>query len=252
VDRINRQAVVLNNPRLAALWLVQPDKIDSLIGEKSFSEGGLLPRLLICHTNTLPRRITGQHNPIPSGVRTDYSAAINELLAYYHSVVEPVTIRPSEEANEILINYYNETVDKITDGTLKDVASFAARWAEQAWRVAVCLHAGQWLNQSHKIEMAGETAWKAMLLTDWFTRQQLELLRDLRAQSKLNRLSKLVSHLKDNNGCATVRDLSCRNGFSRDELIELAALYPKRVKIEDTRAEKSGGRPSKIVRLIEN
>ena len=252
VDRINRQTVVLKNPCLAALWLVQPDKIDSLISEKSFSEGGLLPRLLICHTNTLPRRITGQHNPIPSGVRTDYSAAINELLAYYHSVVEPVTIRPSEEANEILINYYNETVDKITDGTLKDVASFAARWAEQAWRVAVCLHAGQWLNQSHKIEMAGETAWKAMLLTDWFTRQQLELLSDLRMQPKLNRLSKLVSHLKDNNGCATVRDLSCRNGFSRDELVELAAFSPRRVKIEDTRAEKSGGRPSKIVRLNEN
>ena len=51
VDRVGRESVVLHEPCLSALWLTQPDKLDTILAERSLTDGGLIPRLLICHTN---------------------------------------------------------------------------------------------------------------------------------------------------------------------------------------------------------
>jgi hypothetical protein len=51
VHRMSRDPIFLNSPCLAALWLTQPDKLQSLLDERSLNEGGLIPRILACHTN---------------------------------------------------------------------------------------------------------------------------------------------------------------------------------------------------------
>jgi hypothetical protein len=52
----------LQSPCLTALWLTQPDKLQSLLDERSLNEGGLIPRILTCHTNCEPREI-GKNPP---------------------------------------------------------------------------------------------------------------------------------------------------------------------------------------------
>ena len=54
VDRKHSSPIVLEAPRMTSLLLVQPDKVDSLLNEKSFVEGGLIPRFLVAHTNAKP------------------------------------------------------------------------------------------------------------------------------------------------------------------------------------------------------
>jgi hypothetical protein len=59
---------------------------------------------------------------------------------------------------------------------LRDVTTFAARWNEQAWRIAVCLHAGLNGRQAHEGRLELATAQAAIELAEWFAGQQLEIL----------------------------------------------------------------------------
>src|SRR5206468_12666971 len=66
VDRQGREAITLQRPCLSALWLVQPDKIETLLAERSLTDGGMIPRLLMCHTRAQPRPIVEGGTGIPS------------------------------------------------------------------------------------------------------------------------------------------------------------------------------------------
>ena len=66
VDRQGREPVLLQRPCLTALWLVQPDKIETLLAERSLTDGGMIPRILICHTRAQPRPIVDGAEGIPA------------------------------------------------------------------------------------------------------------------------------------------------------------------------------------------
>jgi hypothetical protein len=51
VDRQSRESVLVESPCLAALWLTQPDKLESLLAERSLSDGDLF------HASSLATRI---------------------------------------------------------------------------------------------------------------------------------------------------------------------------------------------------
>ena len=57
IHRMSRDPISLEAPCLTALWLTQPDKVESLLHERSPNEGGLIPRILPCHTDCEPREI---------------------------------------------------------------------------------------------------------------------------------------------------------------------------------------------------
>ena len=91
-------------------------------------------------------------------------------------------VNPSKGAQNALRDYYNHVVKRMVDGDLKDVLPFAARWAEQAWRIAVCIHAGEHLEKAEDNDISPETAMSAIQLTEWFSHQQLAVLGSLRRQ----------------------------------------------------------------------
>lgn len=246
VNRIHRSSIVLNHPRVTALWLAQPDKIDSLLKEKSFIDGGLIPRLLVCHTDAKPTPIPPEECGISHAVRTGYSEAINTLLRTFHKATSPLTVQPSKEAVGQLTEHYNSIAMRMADGDLKDVDSFAARWTEQAWRLSVCLHAGTHLSNADQYEISGQTAIDAIMLTDWFAGNQLEILNELRTEKMEQRRNKLAELLKQNGGPISVRNLGLRNGFSVAEIERIHKHYPaefSRKRID------TGGRPSEIITL---
>lgn len=175
VDRQSREPVVLCSPCLAALWLVQPDKVETLLGEQSLTDGGLIPRLLLCHTNAEARPIVEGATGIPAQVREDYRWTIRTLLDTYRLASEARTIEPTTEALAAMNAHFNAIVERRrTD--LQDVTTFAARWGEQAWRLAVCIHAGVHGAHAHEHALDLRTAEAAIELADWFAAQQLEIL----------------------------------------------------------------------------
>jgi hypothetical protein len=87
----------------------------------------------------------------------------------------PRIFQPTPEALARLNDYHNRIVDR-RRGDLHDLTSYAARWAEQAWRLAVVLHAGLHGARAHEHQLADETAANAVRLAQWFADQQVDIL----------------------------------------------------------------------------
>lgn len=176
VDRGSRPPVELHHPCLSLLWFGQPDLVDTLFGEDSLNASGFLQRLLICHSQAAPQRIDGESAAVPERVSAVWSALIVDLLATYHEPAAAFTIQPTVEARAALIGFHNEIVDRRQQGELADVGGFAARWAEQAWRLSVVLHAGFHGAEAHRHDLSAETAGNAIQLARWFADEQLAIL----------------------------------------------------------------------------
>ena len=247
IARMSRESISLNSPCLTALWLTQPDKLQSLLDEKSLNEGGLIPRLLACHTLCEPQEIPENPACISTVTEKAYAGLIYSLLSTYRLAPESFKLQPSPEALQALNDHYNAIV-KRRRGELRDVGSCAARWNEQAWRIAVCLHAGTHGSQAHEHPVALETAQRAIALADWFAEEQLRILNAGRMERKAARLKKLKELIIEcYNGAATLRDLDKSNNFKQDEVRELASRFPDILVIEK---RVTGGRPSEIVSII--
>ncbi len=246
VHRMSRDPIFLKSPCLTALWLTQPDKLQSLLDERSLNEGGLIPRILACHTNCEPREIGKNPPSISISVEKAYAGLIFGLLDTYRLAHERFTVVPSPEALEAL-NDHHDAIVKRRRGELRDVTSYAARWNEQAWRIAVCLHAGTHGSQAPEQPVSLETAQRAIALADWFAAEQLRILNVGRTQRKIERLQKLRELVvQQYNGQATLRALQRNNGFEPAETRELVAKFPEKLVIE---RHETGGRPSEIVRV---
>jgi hypothetical protein len=139
----------------------------------------------------------------------------------------------------------------MANGDLQDVTPFASRWTEQAWRISVCLHAGENLEYSESRELTEATTEKAIQLTNWFAAHQLVILEESRSKRRETRIKRLAEILAGNNGCISFRSLKGSNGIKEDEIYELVKHFPDNLAIETKHAGPTGGRPSKLVRLIE-
>ena len=206
VDRQSREPVLLESPCLAALWLTQPDKIETLLGEQSLIDGGLMPRFLTCHTNA-------QALPIgedPAGIHPDtsfeYQKAVSALLRTYRPSTEAKTFAPNPDAKAALTAHFNGSV-KRRQSDLQDVQTFVARWGEQAWRLAVCLHAGLHGARAHEHSLEFETAQDAIELAEWFAGQQLEILSGGRDKMRRKIRDDVFALLMDSPNGITVREV---------------------------------------------
>jgi hypothetical protein len=246
---MSRDPIFLKSPCLTALWLTQPDKLQSLLDERSLNEGGLIPRILACHTNCGPREIGKNPPSISISVEKAYAGVIFCLLETYRLAHESFRIAPTSEALRTLNDHHDAIVKKRRE-ELRDVTSYAARWNEQAWRIAVCIHAGTHGSQAHEQPVSVETAQRAIALADWFAEEQLRILNAGRMQRRIERLQRLMELIVEQyNGKATLRALQRNNGFDPDETRQLAAQFKGQLVIEKL---ETGGRPSEIVKLYKS
>ena len=251
VDRANGRNVLLLNPCLAALLFVQDDKLRAMLARPELIEGGFLPRALICRTGCEPHEIDRNRGGISPETLQGWKVAIFDLLNKFRQASEPCVFEPSPKAARLMDEHFNALVPRrCAGGDLADVASFPARWTEQAWRISVCLHAGLHGGTAANYPLAAETAESALVLSDWFADQQLAILGSTRTENRRARLTKLHSLLADYvGGEATLRDLARRNGFNEAEVRLLAGEFPSLLAV--VRRE-THGRPSEVAVIPRN
>ena len=195
-DRLGRESVLLQRPCLAALWLVQPDKVETLLAEKSLTDGGLIPRLQLCETKAQPVPIVDDVEEIPADTVNAWAALVNTLLETFRFASAPVTIETTPEAWEAMKLHYNQIVARrLTD--LLDMTTYAARWNEQAWRMAVCLHAGLHGEDAGARMLSADTAASAIALADWFAGEQLRILAGGRHAARRAKRDEVLALLAD-------------------------------------------------------
>lgn len=210
VDRIsNGRDIYLKKPWLSSLLLVQPDKLDRLLKMSCLTDGGFLPRFLICHTNAQPQLIDRSRGTISQEVSDRYDRLLTELIETYRlHKEEPYIVQASPEAIELLDNHFNELVKKgRVGGELKDIRVFVARWNEQAWRIALILHTVEWRRYAPSNVISKETAQNAIRIMDYFAAQQLELLYAARKQKKQDQMDEVLNLLETTPTGISARDV---------------------------------------------
>ncbi len=173
-DRAKGDPINLHRPCIALCWYVQPDLLATMIDEESLNASGLLARLLLCHTHADWVKYDRTRQGISDSTRAQWAELISALLAAYHDTDKPFIAAATPEAEQILDHYQHSLVDR--QGELGDVKLFAARWCENAWRVALTLHAAFHGVEAHLHPLAGETAANAVRVMEWFAASQLDIL----------------------------------------------------------------------------
>jgi Protein of unknown function (DUF3987) len=105
----------------------------------------------------------------------------------------------------MMTEHHNQIVERWL-GELRDVTTYAARWNEQAWRIAVCLHAGLHGEDAGERMLAADTAASAIALTDWFANEQLRILARERHAARRAKLDEVLELLADTPKGITARD----------------------------------------------
>jgi len=227
--------------------MVQPDAARKAFADESMTQSGLLPRFLIFDPKAEPQERFTQPEPIPHATKGAWSSLVAELVESFRKQGnEARTVTASKGALAVFTNYELENVRRRRhSGDLRDLASFVARWTENAWRLAVVLHAANHGSQAHAEELDSATAENAVKVMRWFSARQLETLSAGRWETLRKRLLALLAVLAQANGEISLRELRRSHSFEEDEIKQLQATFPKSFRIQRKRPET--GRPSDVV-----
>jgi hypothetical protein len=245
VDRQGRGPVLLQRPCLAALWLLQPDKLETLLAKTELTDGGLIPRLLVCHTRAqatpIPPDGAEGVEHIPAATAHAWAKIVGELIQTFRMADKPLTIEPTPEARQLMNAHYNRIVARRL-GELRDVNTFAARWNEHAWRIAVCLHAGIHGEHAGERMLAADTAASAIALADWFAEEQLRILARGRHAARRAKRDEVLKLLADTPKGITARDIHrARIVDSADDARALLAQMEADGELTHTESKPEGG-----------
>lgn len=251
VHRVSRTDVSMTNPSLCVLWMCQPHRLDDFLAQPHLLESGLLARFLAMHTGGSMTPLSGKEPKIPPEVRRNYEQLVESLfMDYLQHDEKPINVRRSKGVPQVMRDFHNQVVAR-ANGDCDDatVCICICRWPEQAWRLALVLHAAVHGALAHKRELAVSTARNAVRLARWFGAQQLQILNATTLQGKKQRMHKLLRNLQDSpDGQVGFRDLKNSHGFGAEEIEELVEAFPGRFRVEVIQ-NPNGGPKSRLLCL---
>ena len=253
-DRVtDRENLVISSPWLSALWFVQPDKLESLAGNSETFQSGFFQRLLVCNTGASPLPLSDRADCFPAELESEWETLIRRLIENLRrrDESEPLLVQPSREAENLLREFQNGCVERqVTE--LSDVPTIAGKWGENAWRVALVLHAADYPENPAAVPLSLETAEKARLLVEWFAEESLNLVAPAREERENERAAKLRLILErpkyDREAGVPQGTLKNNHGFTREELESLCATYPRLFEKVEKGTTGKGGKPTFFVR----
>jgi hypothetical protein len=254
VDRVSTGTFVLKEICIAICWVTTPDELSSLFKSELFVHGGFLPRFLICESKSLPKLDDGIDRREDSGVVEEWGQAINELLELRDQYKEDrVMIQPTDAAMNTFRSYGNYYAKKAR--TNSKSGSFDARRRENAQRLALILHVGQFRKDAVNKELSEATALLACKLSTYYSRTYNRTIERAAKGTDLADLERIEKTANEHGKPTeegleiTVRNLKLRNGLSEARLKALAETFGDQFKIVTKKAGPNGGRRSKVVIL---
>lgn len=249
-DRIGRGRQSLESPCMTILWLMQPEKFRALLASGAVANGGLIQRMCSFDTGVVPQRMPDQVPAIPDDVKVSYRALLRSLLTRFRMSERPVVIECEPEATTALREHFNAVVDR-RNGDLKQFSTFAARWTEWEWKMALVVHALRLGEAAGGEPLSLEDARAGIKLADWFSRRQLELLAAGRLVSFGEKWRRLQGLLGGQLGVVTARGVQRRRVEPTAEAARLLLeeCVSRGLLEKATKKPESGGWPQEQYRL---
>jgi len=252
VDRVSRPPIVLHHPCVTMLLLVQPDLLHKASSNERLLVGGFLARCLAADSKmelqyedekTLPE--------VDSQIMSTWNQYIRSLIKTFRFAEDPCWISVGEGVREFSQKFYNETVDQIRD-SLWDIASFATRWVERAWEIALNLHVGHYGDECYREALSSKTFSDAIRIVRFFADRQLEVLQRPRIKALDEQRDRLQEvYAKNGEKPITLRDLHRRHGLDQEQVFSTVKNYPDVFGMAQKRPP-HGGRKSTLVFLKSN
>lgn len=250
IDRATKEPVILNQPCITVCWLCQPHRVSKFFGSEKLMEDGLIARFLFVETKVGMPYMPEDDRTIPVSIINGYSAIVSELYdAYRGRGGHAEIVRISDEVYGIMRDYHNECVRQLEEVD-NNLRYCIPRWTEQAWKIMLVLHATEHGAKAHLLPVDRQTAERAITLMRWYASEQSRVVGVATISPQEVRLKRLLALLSDAPGqTLKLRDLENSNGFTKEEVNELAKMAPSVLKIEN-RKPKGSGRPSPVLVLI--
>lgn len=251
INRLSRRPVSLKNPCLSLLLCCTPDEVRNLFENERFITGGLMPRFLVCESQSRPKARDGSRVSLNSDVWDYWGHLISMLYEHYHCSDTPETIHTSAEAIaefDAAHNAYCHSFNLRPQGD-----SFEARRVEQAMRLAVCLHAAEYGERCHCIHISKTTAKAAIKLATFYgeagTRRQAAARfdSDLKLITRISETADKYGALAQHGVEIAIREIVRRNGIKPESIRALAQAHPERIAVVTIPAKGKSGRRSEII-----
>lgn len=112
------------------------------------------------------------------------------------------SISAEEEARSVMINYQRDIHSRV-ECEPPHLRSFALRWAEVAWRIALIFHCSENGDQAHLKPVTEQTALNAVQVMRWFARHQQQLLERGQEQTDNDKMAVALAFVNKSSGGAT-------------------------------------------------
>jgi replicative DNA helicase len=250
VDRIGRGRLTLKLPCITLLLLVQPDLLTKAFQNERLLLGGFLARCLCADTQLeMQEEKEGEESiTFDAKIVASWSKLIKTLYAKYHEAKTPYDLTITPEVWVLSQLLHNSIVQKVR-GQFFDIKSFAARWREITWKVALVLHAALYGTNCEKHLLEASTFKAATQIVKYFNALQIKVLENIRS----DRLKKTHARLQELFlincfGPITLRDLTHRHKIPKGEVLLCVKNYSGIYKMTSFRP-KQGGRLSTVISL---
>jgi hypothetical protein len=253
-DRVSRDPLSLSGPCLSATIAIQEDKFDEFFTNNAIKESGLAARFLSVRVMPTKRTYSITAPGIDPQVAQNYGKSIRSIAGKFltpaSGAPEETLVSMTQEALQALCDYTQECEDLAYEG-LKGVEMYVRRWAENAHRVALCLHLSQHEAKAADSLVSEETMKHAIALLRWFSAHQLQTVRAEFEQRRIKHRDKLAAILQTKSEAyLAIRDLRRLHGYKEEELNELVKEFPEHFRCERIEPGAGGGRPSRVVKYI--
>jgi hypothetical protein len=244
-DRVLRGSLDIK-PCLSALLFVQPSVLRELITNEEALERGLTARTLPFIVEPDLKEDDGVIRRIDPSTAERWDKLIRDVLLMRgnpgDTPKEPGRIVCSEGAREVFRAFHNESI-RLRTGTYRDIEGELGRWRENAMRLSLGQCVADDLNTTRLSEAQ---AIRAVELTRWLSRSQLQIMSVGRMERRLKRVREVQSLLVDYGGRTSLRELA-RHGIKHEEAKQLAADFPGWLTYQKIN---TGGRPSETLSTV--
>ena len=236
-------SVNLDAPCVNVLWCIQPDLLDKLVSKPELLSSGFLQRFILDEVHW-PAELYTDPGTFDATARASWAHLVDVLLNTFRLAINANEIRASEEAKAVLLDYRNSLVARINDPLdLKDVRSFADRWAEWAWRFALVCHVADHRREAMAEPISRRTAENGILLAKYYAERKLAVLAGARfAREKDLRKSilGLLAELKSVSPGDLQRSRLARNAEEARRYLD--RLVAQKLLIRTEKPPENGGR----------
>lgn len=208
-DRKNRLAEAVDHPALTLGICTQPSVLTDLAGIPGASGRGLLGRFLF----TIPKSNIGYREtkpgPVDQGAHADYAVNLRTLILALRERDQPVYLRLSSEASELLDTVAAENeVQLREDGKLAGHGDWGGKSVGAMMRIAGLLHLAEHGVPGFDKPISGATAAAARALIDYYAEHSLAVFETMANDEVAERAGSVLTNLANNaTSRFTTRDL---------------------------------------------